>query len=618
MEDQRDEIKQKIDIVDLINEYVPLKKRGSNYIGLCPFHNEKTPSFTVNPRGGFYHCFGCGKGGDIFTFVMDIENIDFKESLEILAGRAGVTLKKGNFNFEKPEVKEAKDRLYEINYLAKEYFKKTLFDSKSKEAQAYIRERKMNKESLDSFEIGYSDGKVYEFLKRKGFLDKEIIDSGICYKRDDGKIVDRFFRRVIFPIKDIRGNVIAFSGRNIEKDSKYAKYINTSDTPIYNKGNHLFGLNIAKKYCKEKIILVEGNMDVISLHKVGVKNAVAALGTALTEMQANLLKSRTKEVLTCYDSDEAGIKATLRGIEILNNKKVDVRVINLGDIKDPDEFILKNGLTAFNMKVDEAEPAIMFKIDIIKKNIDINSPEGKLDFLRKLSKIISEIPNRLEQEVYVAEAARKYKISNEAILSEVNKFIRKKRDEEEKYKRNKNFRQNVFNNSMEKENIEKIKKDENINKNKYLKINEKREELVIYILLFYKSCLKRLKDENILQYILNEENKKTIKYILDEYEKEEDINIKNLISRTNDEEIIKKITKVGVNEIFEFKEEEALEDIIKTFKTQKERKEKDKITKRLNELKVLNANSEEEFEKIKKEKNELMKKLSEIILKNKK
>lgn len=621
MEDQRDEIKQKIDIVDLINEYVPLKKRGSNYIGLCPFHNEKTPSFTVNPRGGFYHCFGCGKGGDIFTFIMDMENIEFREALEILAGRAGVTLKKFNFNYEKPEEKNLKEKLLEVNELSKEYFKQSLYKVEAKEAQEYIRKRKMNKESLKNFDIGYSDGKVYDFLKRKGYLDKEIIESGVCYKRDDGKIIDRFFRRIIFPIKDIRGNVIAFSGRNIEKNSKYAKYINTSDTLIYNKGNHLFGLNLAKKYAKDQLIIVEGNMDVISLHQSGVKNVVAGLGTALTEMQANLLKSRTKEVLICYDSDEAGVKAALRAIDILENKKITVRVVKLGDVKDPDEFILKYGMTAFNLRIKEAESGTIFKIENIKKNINTNTPEGKVEFLKQLSKIISEIPNRLEQEVYVNEISKKYRISNEAIMQEVNKFIRKKRDENFKIKNQKNLMYNVSKekNNYNKNNIELGLDIKNNNKEKLKKVNEKREELVIYLLIFYRKFIEKFNDENILEYILNIENKKTIKYILDQYQKYgEDININNILSNTKDNEIIKKITKIGMNEIENFKEDEAYLDVINVFKNQKISNEKEKITKRLNELSLLTEITEEEKEANKREKLELMKKLSKLMSDSKK
>lgn len=619
MEDQRDEIKQKIDIVDLINEYVPLKKRGSNYIGLCPFHNEKTPSFTVNPRGGFYHCFGCGKGGDIFTFIMDMENIEFKEALEILAGRAGVTLKKFNFNYEKPEEKNFKERILEVNELAKEYFKQTLYKPETKEAQEYIRKRKMNKESLENFDIGYSDGKVYDFLKRKGYLDKEIIESGVCYKRDDGKIIDRFFRRVIFPIKDIRGNVIAFSGRNIEKDSKYAKYINTSDTIIYNKGNHLFGLNLAKKYAKEQLIIVEGNMDVISLHQSGVKNVVAGLGTALTEMQANLLKSRTKEVLICYDSDEAGIKASLRAIDILENKKMPVRVIKLGDVKDPDEFILKYGMTAFNLRIKEAESGTIFKIENIKNNININIPEGKVEFFKKLSKIISEIPNRLEQEVYVSEVSKKYKISNEAIMQEVNKFIRKKRDENFKIKNQRNLNYNFSKDKNNNSNIALNLDIKNNNLEKLKKVNEKREELVIYLLIFYRKFIEKFNNENILEYILNIENKKTIEYILNQYKTYgEDININNIFANTKDNEIIKKITKIAMNEIPNFKEDEAYLDVINVFKNQKIANEKERITKRLNELTLLTENTEEEKEANKKEKLELMKKLSKLMSDSKK
>lgn len=631
MEDQRDEIKQRIDIVDLINEYVPLKKRGSNYIGLCPFHNEKTPSFSVNPARGFFHCFGCHKGGDIFTFLMEIENIEFKEALEILAGRAGVTLKKSNFSYEKPEVKDFKERLLEVNTLAKDYYKKMLYDPKSKKVQDYVRERKINRESLEEFELGYSDGNVYEFLKRKGYTDKEIIESGLCYKRDDGKVIDRFWGRLIFPIKDIMGNVLAFGGRNLDKDSKYAKYINTSDTPIYNKGHHLFGLNLARQYCKEKLIIVEGYMDVLSLHQAGVKNAVAALGTALTDMQANLIKSRTKEVLTCYDSDEAGTNANIRGINVLHNKKIEARVIILGNEKDPDEYILKHGLTSFENKIDEAITGINFKIEVLKRNLNLDDPQDRIKFLKGLAKIIAEIPNRLEQDVYMEEAARKYKITKDSILLEVNKEMRRKKQQDEKLKKQNMFRENYrLNKEKENANVKNansgiLENAANVNISeeqktiyRYMVQNVKREELVIYILLFNKEFVDLLKEKDILKYILNKKNKKTIKYILEKYEENPEIEIQNLITETEDKEIIENITKIGMNEIEEFKAEENLKDILDIFERQELNIEKDRITKKLNELSLILSTTTDENKKkeIEEEKNKLMENLRENIAKS--
>lgn len=626
MEDnQIEEIKQRIDIVDLINEYVPLKKRGSNYIGLCPFHNEKTPSFTVNPTKNFYHCFGCGKGGNVYNFLMDIENIDFKEALEILAGRAGVELQRKTFTYEDKKEISFKERLMEINELAKNYYKETLYKPSSKKAQEYIRERKLTNDSLNTFEIGYSDGNVYEFLKRKGYTDKEIESSGICYKRDDGKFIDRFWGRVIFPIKDIRGNVLAFGGRNIEKDSKYAKYINTSDTPIYNKGHHLFGMDIARKYSRDQIILVEGYMDVISLHQAGIKNAVAPLGTALTDMQANLVKSRAKEVLTCYDSDEAGTEANLRGIDVLHNKKIEARVINLGDAKDPDEYINKYGLISFKQKIDEAVTGIMFKIDVLKRRINIDTPQGKIEFLTELAKIIADIPNKLEQEVYIDEASKKYHISKEAISLEVNKAIRIKLDNIEKEKK-----QNEFRNNFQKEK-DRIKENKNVDINenneiedtvdpknilqKYAAQNIKREELIIYILLNYKELVEDMFKENILKYILNEDNKKCIKYILEEYKKDPEIDIQKLIADAKDEKILKNLTKIGMTDIENFKAKEVFLDILNTFKNQVLNFKKENIINRINTLtdKISVETKEDEIKKLKAEKEKYLNELTKII-----
>lgn len=342
-----DKIRSNNDIVDVISQYVNLKRSGRNFFGLCPFHGEKTPSFSVSPDKQIFHCFGCGVGGDAIRFIMKIEHVSFKEALEILANKANITLPTSN-NAENDKIEQLRSKVYEINKEAAMFYHANLYKPTAKIAQDYIKKRKLDNNTLKTFLLGYSGNfnELYKYLKEKGFSNEEILASTLVNKNEKNEYIDRFRRRLIIPIQDQRGRFIAFGGRILDdskaKNVKMPKYINSTENIVYTKGRHLFGLYAAKKQKIDKIIIVEGYMDAISLHQRGITNVVASLGTALTEAQGRLLRNSSNQVIIAFDSDSAGQAATLRGLEILKNIGCDLRILQLdGDAKDPDEYILK-------------------------------------------------------------------------------------------------------------------------------------------------------------------------------------------------------------------------------------------------------------------------------------
>ena len=328
-----DEVRQNNDIVDIISQYVHLKRSGRNYFGLCPFHNEKSPSFSVSPEKQIFHCFGCGVGGNVFTFLTKIEGINFVEAIQMLADRANIQLPTLENNQDSArEILKAK--VYKVNEFTANYYHENLYKPQAKEAQEYIKKRKLTNDTLKAFKIGFSGkfDELYEELKKQGFEEREILESGLVNKNERGQFIDRYRNRLMFPICDVRGRVIAFGGRVLD-DSK-PKYINSPENVVYSKGRHLFGLNVAKKYdIKKKLLIVEGYMDVISLHQRGIHNVVASLGTALTQQQGYLLRNSTEQIILSYDSDEAGQTAKLRAMEILQNMGCDIRVLQMEEQK---------------------------------------------------------------------------------------------------------------------------------------------------------------------------------------------------------------------------------------------------------------------------------------------
>ena len=393
-----EEIKNSNDIVDVISQYVNLKRSGRNFFGLCPFHKEKSPSFSVSPDKQIFHCFGCGAGGNVIHFISKIENADFKEAIGILANRAGIELPTLN-NYEDNKTALLKSKVYEINQIAAEFYHQNLYKPTSKIGQEYIKKRKLDNRTLKSFLIGYSGNfdELYRILKQKGFTEEEILASSLVNKKDDGKYIDRFRKRVMFPIQDTRNKVIAFGGR-VTDDSK-PKYINSPENIVYSKGRHLFGLNVAKRGELKNIIIVEGYMDAISLYQRGITNVVASLGTALTEAQGRLLRRYSERVTIGYDSDGAGQAATLRGLEILQNIGCDVRILQISGAKDPDEYVIKYGPERFLKCVEQAISLVEFKVKMLKQslnldNINDNYPQ---ESYKKIKSVISENDMKLEE-----------------------------------------------------------------------------------------------------------------------------------------------------------------------------------------------------------------------------
>ena len=461
----KEEIRSANDIVDVISQYVTLKRSGRNFFGLCPFHKEKSPSFSVSPDRQYYHCFGCHKGGDVFNFVSEVERISFREALEFLAERARIQLPTVN-NEEFNKTQYIKDRMYKINSETTMFYHERLYKPLAKIAQNYVKQRKLDNATLKAFKIGYSGefNELYKHLKSKGFKDEEILSTGLVNRNDRGEFIDRFRKRLMFPIMDVNGRVVAFGGRKLEENEKLAKYINSNENLIYSKKKHLFALNLAKQSGEKKIILVEGYMDAISLHQRGIKNVVASLGTALTEEQGRLLRKYSEQVLFSYDSDGAGQEAIKRGLEVLEAQGCDARVIQMEGAKDPDEYIIKYGTGRFNMLVQNAISLTEFKIKVLKQNYNLDNPSDKVKFLRAVTKLLSEIDDKIEREIFIEKVSNQYEISREAIYAEVNKLLYK----------NDTTINNSTKNVVKKEEIVATPADE---------AALKRENLIIYLLI---------------------------------------------------------------------------------------------------------------------------------------
>lgn len=425
-EDVINEIKYRNDIETVISQYVTLKRRGKNLVGLCPFHGEKTPSFTVYPETSSFYCFGCGVGGDVFTFTGLIENLDYIESIKHLAEKSGVTLPDSGYD---DSMLRLKNRIYDINKETGRFFHSHLLTDEGKWARDYLLGRGLSVSTIKHFGLGAAPDSwdaLINHLKSKGYTIEEMLAANVIGKSNRGSYYDRFRRRVMFPIINIRGNVVGFSGRAMPgEDKQGGKYVNTSDTSVYKKSNNLFGMNFAKNHCAERIILVEGNMDVISLHQAGFKNAVAPLGTAFTEEQANLLARYTKEVLLTMDADEAGQKAIRRASEILEKTGLKTRVISIPDGKDPDEFIKKNGPDRFRALIEGAVSDIEYKLLMAAKDIDLDADDGKLKYLSAAAEIIAEQSDIMTRDIYIGRLSDKYGVSRTALETKV-KELRKR------------------------------------------------------------------------------------------------------------------------------------------------------------------------------------------------
>lgn len=452
------ELKLRSDITEIASSYVNLKRHGRNMVGLCPFHGEKTPSFNIYTENGSFYCFGCGAGGDVITFIMKIENLDYVEAVKFLAQRAGMEMPENTYD---DSLSKLRMRIYEANREAARFFHATLLSQRGQNGLNYLRGRALSDRTIRHFGLGFADddwNSLCNHLKNKGFSEYEIYSANLAFKRKNGNgIYDRFVNRVMFPIIDLRGNVIAFGGR-IMTDEK-PKYLNTSDTPVFKKSENLFSLNNAKSSGTRTLILCEGYMDVIALNQAGFTNAVATLGTALTNEQAVLMKRYADEVIICYDADGAGQKATARAIDILRNAGLPIKILTVPSGKDPDEFIRskgENGPAAFKLLIEKCGNDIEYRLMKLKENYNLNTTDGKVAFLNEAVKIVATIESPIERDVFASKLCTELEIDKNAFLEQISKV--KRRDRRENIKKETRQIQAELNGQSDKINREHYKK----------------------------------------------------------------------------------------------------------------------------------------------------------------
>ena len=583
-----EEVRQNNDIVDIISQYIKLKRSGRNYFGLCPFHNEKSPSFSVSPEKQIFHCFGCGVGGNVFTFLTKIEGISFVESVQQLAERTNIQLPTLGNNLDLAK-EDLKNKVYKINELTADYYHNNLYNPESKIAQEYVKKRKLSNDTLKAFKIGFSGkfNELYTELKKQGFEEREILESGLVNKNDKGQYIDRYRNRLMFPICDARGRVIAFGGRVLD-DSK-PKYINSPENIVYSKGRHLFGLNVAKKYdIKKRLLIVEGYMDVISLHQRGIHNVVASLGTALTQQQGYLLRNNTEQIILSYDSDEAGQNAKIRAMEILQNMGCDIRVLLMDGAKDPDEYVIKYGNARFKNLVDKAISVIEFKVKILRQTLDLESTNDKIKFLNEIAKLISKIDNNMEREIYIEKISKEYDVSKEAIYAEVNKL---------KYKDFTNEKilskpRPVIKHTISEENVSEATK--------------RRENTILSILLLGDINIFNIIQQNIkIEDFDYDIDKRIANKVYEEF-KNGNSNINSIISKLSEEEQ-NHITMIMAEDYGIEDVEKAIDDIIQSYEKEKLNERKYKV------LEMIESDiSIEEKKNLEKELNEIIIKLAKI------
>ena len=581
------EVRENSDIVEVISQYVHLKRSGRNYFGICPFHNEKSPSFSVSPDKQIFHCFGCGVGGNVFTFISKIEGIGFKEAIENLADRAGIVLPKSTNN-EDSKKEELKSKVYKVNNFTADYYHKRLYKPESKAGQEYVKQRKLTNETLESYNLGFSGNydELYRILRKEGFNDEEILESGLVKKNEHGQYVDFYRDRFMIPILDVRNRVIAFGGR-VLGDAKRFKYLNSPENIVYSKGKHLFGLNVAKKYDHKKLLIVEGYMDAISLHQRGITNVVAALGTALTTNQGWLLRRNAEQVILGFDADGAGQNAIMRAMEVMQNMGCDMRVLQMTGAKDPDEFIIKYGSARFQKLMNEAISLLEFRVKVLEQNLDLDVASDKVKFLNEIAKLLAKIDNTIEQEIYIEKLSKGYNISKEAIFGQVNKL---------------QYSGKIQSNNLEKSkpvviHKKEIKVDNNISEEII-----KRENTIISILINNPENFQIIKENMKVGDFKYDINIKIAKALYQELEKE-DSNISLVLDKIEDEEIKNHLTAIMAEDYGITDNKKAIEDILKKY-------EREKLEKRRDEL-ILLSSTETDAEKRK----QFGKELNDIILK---
>lgn len=590
-DDTIERVRSSNNIVDIVSEYLTLKRTGSNYVGICPFHSEKTPSFTVSDTKQFYHCFGCGEGGDVISFIMKKENLSFPEAVKFLADKAGIPLKEKEFKKNK-ELENKKAKLYEINREAARYFYKNL--KANNQALFYLKQRAIDKRTATVFGLGFADrswDSLYSYLTRKGYKEADIEKAGLIIKKKgkDG-YYDRFRNRIIFPIIDKRGRVIAFGGRVI--DSSNPKYLNSPETPVFSKGNNLFGLNILRKHSNiKKVVLVEGYMDVISLYSRGIDYTLASLGTAFTEQQAKYLKRYGDEVYLCYDSDVAGLKATDKALEILKKEGINAKVLPLPSGKDPDDFIKEEGKEKFEQLFDSSLSYIDFKIYFYKKQYNLNNLDEKIKFTKNVAKFLKRIKSPIEIDVYLDKISQETNISKEAIKKEIGRGYR-----------------NIDNRTISKDKY--INTNYRYNKDKIIPVRSVlesghliAEKTIINLIFKDEKSFQKIKEHINPEDFMNYECRHLAKYIYKSYEDNEELNKERLIEYLDD------IVDVDLDKVLEILEldinasdeniDKIIQDLIETLISSKLKFERKKITEQIYNIDIKKEKDERDVEKLK-------------------
>lgn len=572
-EESIEEVKSANDIVDVVSKYVNLRRRGNTYVGLCPFHHEKTASFSVTSDKQIFHCFGCGVGGNVIRFIMKIENIGFKEAIEFLAERAGInlpTVDNFDLNMSQDELRqreENKRQMYEINKLAGRFFYDNI--EKSDIAKSYINKRKIDAKTVAKYGLGFAldDNGLTKYLQSFGFREENMLATGLIGKSDRGYLYDKFKNRFMFPIFDVKKKLVAFGGRTLEtseemKAKGIPKYVNSPENLIYTKGKHLYGLNVAKSSNEKmkRILVVEGYMDVISPHQAGITNVVASLGTALTEQQGRLLRQYADEVVLSYDSDAAGQKAILRGIEILQALGVPTKILKMDGAKDPDEYVLKYGPDRFEKLIDNSISPVEYKVNMIKDDYNFNDMSQKIAFLTKMAEILSKVDNNIERDVYVDKFSRELNVGKEAIIAEIEKRTIRNSIKVNKWQTSKPIVTNT--------------KEANEERNK-------NEELIIYLLtlknndIFNKLKLIYTADE--IEYF---QNKELIKKLYNLYEMG-DINNKELMSVCDTDEENSLLSEILMKGNTRDDTDKFVNDILRSLEVDKLQNEKKEVIAKL-------------------------------------
>lgn len=548
-----EEIKSRCDIANIISSYINIKPSGTNYKGLCPFHGEKTPSFYINTSKQIYKCFGCGEGGDVINFVMRIENLDFMDAVKLLADRCGIEINTQVDESTKERIEKSK-KFQDIHVEAARFYFSNLIKTKNP-GYEYLRKRGLDDKIIKKFGLGYSLdswNSLMNYLISIGYKNEDLIECGLFgYKSETKKIYDKFRNRVMFPIFDYRGNVIGFGGRVL--DDSLPKYLNSPDTLIFNKRQNLYGLNFARKEIKDRsIILVEGYMDLISLYQYGIKNVVATLGTALTDGQGSLIKRYADTAIISYDSDEAGIKATLRAIEILNKLDINVKVLNLKECKDPDEFIRKYGVLEFEKEIKNSTHYIKYKIDNLKRNFNIQNDEERVKFTKESSKIIKEIKSPVEADYYIKYLSEQSNISIESIKKEVyGKYYSANQN-----KNNKNNKNNKYIYKKEEKIIEKPKAIEKGN----LLVEENLIKIMLDSKKYREIILLKINEEDFLE----KDSKEIVNWLIKNKDLDK-ITIDKIKSLNISEEYIKGLESISLDNL-DLNNIKNIDDIIKNIR----------------------------------------------------